>query len=54
MQQVRQRAPLLLGRELRREEERRQASLLVQGVGELPELLAQQVELALLEGDLEQ
>src|SRR5271156_1183207 len=53
-EQVRERGPLLLGRELRREEERRQSPLLVQGIGELPELLTQQVELALLQSDLEQ
>ena len=53
-QQARQRLLLLFGREVGREEEHRQLAVLVQRVGELAELLAQLVELAVLAGDLEQ
>ncbi len=45
---------LLLRGEVGSEEEQRELAVLRQRVGELPELLAQDVELALLERDLEQ
>src|SRR5919202_7019148 len=45
---------LLLGREVRREEERLQVAALAQGVGELADLVADDVELVLVLGDLEQ
>src|SRR5215218_870930 len=45
---------LLLGREVRREEERLQVAALAQGVGELPDLVTDDVELVLVLGDLEQ
>ena len=45
---------LLARREVGREEEHRQLAALVERVGELAELLAQQVQLVLFAGDLEQ
>ena len=54
LEQRAQRLLLLRAREVGREEEHRELAVLVQRVGELAELLAQHVELALLEGDLEQ
>ncbi len=54
VEHARERLLLLLGREVGREEEHRQLAVGVERVGELGELLAQLVELALLARDLEQ
>ena len=53
-QDPRQRVLLLGGGEIGREEEHRQLAVLIERVGELAELLAQLIQLALVARDLEQ